>query len=98
MTDEQAKREACADNYFRPMPDSGLYAAFTGLVEGVVTDEELTDAQRVEEIGTGLAALDATLSERRALVVPHGPVRPPYGSTAREQVDRFAPVADEWSE
>ena len=93
--DEQVN--ACAARYFRPMPGDSLYASFAGLVEGVVTDEAMTDEQRIAEIHTALAALNLVIAERRAvLIVPHGPVRPPYGSplraTAREWVDRVAPA------
>jgi hypothetical protein len=95
MPDEQV--EACAAKYFRPMPDNSLYASFAGLVEGVVTDEAMTDEQRIAEIRTDLAALDLVIAERRALVVLHGPVRPPYGSperlTAREWLDKVAPTS-----
>jgi hypothetical protein len=93
--DEQVN--ACAARYFRPMPDNSLYASFAGLVEGVVTDKAMTDEQRIAEIRTGLAALNLMIAEKRAvLVIPHGPVRPPYGSplraTARERVDKVAPA------
>jgi hypothetical protein len=93
--DEQVN--ACAARYFRPMPGDSLYASFAGLVEGVVTDEAMTDEQRIAEIRTGLAALNLVIAEKRAvLVIPHGPVRPPYGSplraTARERVDKVAPA------
>ncbi|GIE30122.1 hypothetical protein Ait01nite_031670 [Actinoplanes italicus] len=90
-SDEQVN--TCAAKYFRPMPDNSLYASFAGLVEGVVTDKALTDEQRIAEIRTGLAALDLVIAEKRALVVPHGPVRPPYGSPERVTADNAEQVA-----
>jgi hypothetical protein len=85
MPDEQVN--ACAAKYFRPMPDHSLYASFAGLVEGAVNDEAMTDEQRIAEIRAGLAALDLVIAERRALVTPHGPVKPPYGSPERAAWD-----------
>jgi hypothetical protein len=95
VPDEQVN--ACAARYFRPLPGDSLYASFAGLVEGVVTDKGLTDEQRIAEIRCGLAALDLVIAEKRAvLVIPHGPVKPPYGSslraTARDWVDKVAPA------
>lgn len=84
MPDEQV--EACATKYFRPMPGDSLYASFAGLVEGVVTDKAMTDEQRVAEIRISLAALDLVRAERRTLI-PHGPVRPPYGTPERAAAD-----------
>jgi hypothetical protein len=97
--DEQVN--ACAARYFRSMPGDSLYASFAGLVEGVVTDEAMTDEQRIAEIRTGLAALNLVIAEKRAvLVVPHGPVRPPYGSAERtakkECSDECKARPEEW--
>lgn len=68
-----------ADRYFRP--DHISYITFAGLVEGVLEDEDVTDAERVAEIRLAMAALDLRLAEdadRPAF--PHAPACPPYGS------------------
>jgi hypothetical protein len=75
-----------ADRYFRP--DHVAYITFAGLTEGVLDDEEMTDAERVAEIRLAMAALDLRLAEdadRQA--VPHAPARPPYGSDQDDEDD-----------
>lgn len=98
MTADQPDRLAVqeyADRYFRP--DHVPYITFAGLTEGVLEDEEMTDAERVAEIRLAMAALDLVMAEQDAAsqAAPHAPARPPYGSPAREWVDRIAPIADE---
>lgn len=75
-----------ADRYFRP--DHISYITFAGLVEGVLEDEDVTDAERVAEIRLAMAALDLRLAEdadRPAF--PHAPARPPYDTEQDDDED-----------
>lgn len=61
------------------------YATFAGLIEGVLEEEDMPDAERVAEARLALAALDLVLAEGDGgyEIVAHGPVKPPYGSPER---------------